>query len=732
MYLSTSIMNTFFYRCGAALLGIGCFPFVAQIAVSQHIIPSPRAQRIESNQEQIVIKSTEVLSANAKEYKHGDPTADEQLSLEYMNRARANPTAEGIRLMDTEDKDAQFAYTYFNINKKATKAAFTEYPVQPPLAFNEKLIDAARKHSLDMKLKNFQGHDGSDGSDMSGRVNKAGYIGWSRLGENVAAYSKSVWHGHCGLNVDWGEQNQIELGHRKNIMNFQGGVFTEVGVGIEYRPGANNNQTGPFIITQDFGHKGEYFVTGVVYKDNNNNNFYDVGEGIKGVTLTPSKGDFFAISSTSGGYAIPVKGLTGSLSVTATGGPFTTPTTLQISLSGNQNVKLDFTPNLPGVIALIAPPDMEYLSQKVVNFEWGKSSKPATNYGFELASDEEFKAIITKDETLKDTKITIPDLKNNTTYYWRVRAKTTAGWGDYSLPYSFTVAIAAPEVSLVYPADKSVIKENSVALRWKKTNPLAERYKVQLCTDRFFFDNILEDSTLKDTTKTFSDLEWDTDLYWRVAAFADGVWGNYSDIYGFSVQQPAKPSAPTLVEPADNLKLSKNEIDFIWTTESPDVPVLRHWLEISNQQNFSTYVYKDTAITEAKVTVKDLEYGKTFFWRTKSKNTSGWGEFSEMRGFTIFPLSVNEENAIIQTGLRLSPNPSSQRTSVNFSLKQPASVIIEIINIEGISVQKMILENIPAMNHTVNFDTSSLITGMYTIRVQAGGATILSQLSIVK
>lgn len=725
-------MRTPFYRFASLLLGIGFIPFAGEYAISQQYIPSPPAQRLEQQQNYIDVKSTEVLSANATEYKHGDPTADEQLSLEFINRARANPTAEGIRLMDTDDAEAQGAYASFKIDKKATKAAFTQYPEQPPLAFNEKLISAARKHSLDMKTNNFQGHDGSDGSTMSTRVNKAGYTGWSRLGENVAAYSKSVWHGHCGLNVDWGEQNQIELGHRKNIMNFQGGVFTEVGIGIEYRPGANFSQTGPFIITQDFGHKGNFFVTGVVYKDNNNNGFYDVGEGIKGVTLTPSKGDYFAISSTSGGYAIPINGLTGSLSVTATGGPFTTPTTLQVSLSGNQNVKLDFTPNLPGVLALIAPPDMEYLSQKIVNFEWGKSAKPVTNYGFELASDEEFKTIIKKDETLKDTKFTVADLKNNTTYYWRVRAKTSAGWGDYSLPYSFTIAVAAPEVTLVFPVDKAVIKENVVSLRWRKTNPMAERYKVQVCTDKFFFDNVMEDSTLTDTTKTFSDLEWDTDLYWRVAAYSDGVWGNYSDIYGFSVQQPAKPSAPSLVEPIDNLKLSKNQIQFSWTSDSPDLPVLANWLEISNQQNFSSTVFQDSTISDDKLTVKDLEYGKTYFWRAKSKNSSGWGEFSSLRSFTIFPLSVNDENEVIHTGMTLSPNPTSQWTSVKFSLKQESSVTIDILSLDGVTVRQMTLENLPVMNHTIAIDNTSLPSGLYTIRIQAGNATIASQLSIIK
>lgn len=718
--------------------GVKCLT-VAAIMVSsvplaaQKIIPSPSPIRLENNrgEKYIEVKSKHELAAAPTEYKHGDPTADEQLSLEFINRARANPTEEGKRLMDTQDAEAQSAYAYFKINKNATKAAFAGYPVQPPLAFNEKLIIAARKHSKDMKDNNFQGHDGSDGSSMSQRLNREGYTGWTRAGENVAAYSKSVWYGHCGLNVDWGEQNQIDLGHRQNIMNFTGGVFTEVGIGIEYRPGANFNQTGPFIITQDFGHRGNYFVTGVVYKDNNSNGFYDVGEGIKGVTLTPSKGDYFAVSSTSGGYAIPINSLSGSLTVTATGGPFTTPTSLQVSVGGNQNVKLDFMPNLPGVIALISPPDMETLDKKTIEFVWGKASKPATNYGFELATDEEFKDIVKKDETLKDVKTTIADLKNNTTYYWRVRAKTTEGWGDYSLPYSFMIVIYAPDVTLVSPADQSEVKEQSVTLKWNKTNPSSERYKVQLCGDRFFFDNIAEDSTVTDTTKSFDKLEWDATLYWRVAAFSDGIWGNYSDAYEFTVTKPSAPQAPELVSPADDMKTSSNEIEFTWKSNSNDATIMTNWLEISNSQNFDSYVFRDSAISTEKSTVKDLEYGKTYYWRTKSKNSVGWGEYSDTRSFMIFALGINEENPTIQTGIKLYPNPSQLHTNVEFELKYGTSVTMELYDADGKVVKSSELGIMAAGKQTLLFDVRELSSGVYTVRIIADGAAVQKQAIVV-
>ena len=144
-------------------------------------------------------------------YSHGDPTAEEQLMLEMINRARANPPEEGIRLMDTDDARVQSAYSFFSISKSATKTAFAGYAQKPPLAFHPSLMTAAIGHSVDMDANNFQGHTSTNGDDLGDRFRTVSYASQGTYGENVAAYSESVWHGHCGLNVDWGTQNQIDL-----------------------------------------------------------------------------------------------------------------------------------------------------------------------------------------------------------------------------------------------------------------------------------------------------------------------------------------------------------------------------------------------------------------------------------------------------------------------------------------------------------------------------------------
>ena len=272
-------------------------------------------------------------------YSHGDPTAQEQYMLEIVNRARANPTAEGLRLKSTTDPDILAAYAFFHVDTAGMAAEFAGYPVRPPLAFNANLIASARAHSQDMARNDFQGHTGTDGSSLVTRVASAGYTGWNALAENVYAYAESVFYGHAGFNVDWG---QPDLGHRMNIMNFSpaGTVYTEVGIGIVPESSPNTG-VGPLVVTEDFGRRsGQLFVVGVVYSDVDHDGFYGVGEGLGGVTITTSQGNS-AYTSASGGYAVPLAASGGGVTVRAEGGVLGPAQERTVVLAGT-NVKVDF------------------------------------------------------------------------------------------------------------------------------------------------------------------------------------------------------------------------------------------------------------------------------------------------------------------------------------------------------------------------------------------------------
>ncbi|HEX8078255.1 MAG TPA: CAP domain-containing protein, partial [Chthoniobacterales bacterium] len=297
--------------------------------------------------------SLESPSAPASQlYSIGDPTSEEQYYLELINRARANPTAEGLRLATTTDPNVVSAYSAFGVNLGLMQTQFTLIPPAPPLSMNATLTAAARAHSQNMLENNYQGHSGPDGS-LTTRLQSytAGANGWS-AGENVYSYSKSVWYGHAGFEVDWGGSAatggmQSPPGHRQNIHST---TFREVGIGVVLGSNGGSGGVGPQLVTQDFGTVGNLppFVTGVVYRDLNGNNFYDPGEGVGGVTVAIANVNSYAVTASSGGYSVPVPG-NGNYTVTFSGGG--APTAQKSAAVANgQNVKTDY------VVTGSAPP----------------------------------------------------------------------------------------------------------------------------------------------------------------------------------------------------------------------------------------------------------------------------------------------------------------------------------------------------------------------------------------
>lgn len=280
------------------------------------------------------------LPAAVTLYSIGEPTAEEQLYLEHINRARANPAAEAALWRGTTDPDVLSAYNGFVVDLNLMVTQISALAPAQPLSFNVQLLSSARRHTRDMFTGAFQSHVGSDGSNPGSRITGAGYA-WTTYGENVFAYARSVTHGHAGFEVDWGGGTggmQTPPGHRQNIHNPN---FREIGLGVT---NGVNGSVGPQLVTQDFAARAGLtpFITGVVYYDFNSNGAYDVGEGLGGVRVDVPGSDYFAVTAGSGGYSVPVPA-NGTYSVTFSG-PHLAATTRSVTVSGGLNAKLDWRP----------------------------------------------------------------------------------------------------------------------------------------------------------------------------------------------------------------------------------------------------------------------------------------------------------------------------------------------------------------------------------------------------
>jgi hypothetical protein len=261
------------------------------------------------------------------------PDNNEQQMLWLMNRARSNPTAEGIWLATIYDRytsyapgcgqlddDVDFCYIaaaldYWRVDLELMQNEFAAYDAKAPAAFDVRLYRAAKAHS-DYLI----GIDDQNHTNQFARIDDQNFS-YIRARGNVFSYSLSAAYGHAAFNVDWGPPHpeddptasgmQPGRGHRLAIMSIDGD-YTNVGIAAvpEAKP---DTSVGPLVITGNYCQANinaadhfNRFIVGTVWTDKDGDDFFDRGEGLGNVKVTPDQGTYYAITSVAGGYAIPV------------------------------------------------------------------------------------------------------------------------------------------------------------------------------------------------------------------------------------------------------------------------------------------------------------------------------------------------------------------------------------------------------------------------------------------
>lgn len=253
-----------------------------------------------------------------------ESTPYEQLLIELVNRARLDPAGEAAR--------------YGIALNQGLASGTLAGGSRDPLAPNDLLNDAALGHSSWMLASDVFSHTGAGGSTPTQRMTAAGYAlsgSWT-TGENIA------WIGTTG-SVDLTQFTLsihrnlfLSPGHRTNMLA-EG--FREIGIGIDTGVFTDGGDWNAVMATENFARSGSgYFVTGVVYDDADDDDFYDIGEGVSGVSVavTGTAGD---ITGAAGGYAVAFAG--GSVDVTFSGGGLGGPVVVTIA-AGAHNAKVDY------------------------------------------------------------------------------------------------------------------------------------------------------------------------------------------------------------------------------------------------------------------------------------------------------------------------------------------------------------------------------------------------------
>ena len=291
------------------------------------------------------------------------PNIYEQELLELLNRTRLDPVGEFDRLIanvatgQAVQDNITWAMEYFGVDVTALQNQFNNLSSVAPLAWNDNLALSSDRHSEAMIAADEQSHQLAGEESLGQRVNSAGYQNWSRVAENIYAYSYDMLYGHAGFMIDWGYDTedynggqlrsnwqslgdgiQDPAGHRDTILN---GNLVEVGVSVIAEDNSAT-QVGPNVITQNFGNRFDYTpqLVGVVIADADGDRFYDAGEGLGGITVSAvgDAGTFVTTTWAAGGYQMELP--TGTYTVSFSGGALNGVAQYQVTM-GSVNTKLD-------------------------------------------------------------------------------------------------------------------------------------------------------------------------------------------------------------------------------------------------------------------------------------------------------------------------------------------------------------------------------------------------------
>jgi hypothetical protein len=332
--------------------------------------------------------------------------------------------------------------------------------------------------------------------------------------------------------------------------------------------------------------------------------------------------------------------------------------------------------------------------------EKGNSLRSVSNYWFELTSDTNTLAGLISDSTQIDTSRLVAGFSYLTTYYWRVKAKNEAGWGQFGSWWKFTTQSNLPGVPvLLSPPNQASNISIYPLLDWANVIG-AIGYKVQVSPYADFHLLVVYDTTLISSEyQVPGGLAYNSGYFWRAAAKNDETWGNYSGAFRFFTSLFPPPNPPALLAPANNaINISLTPL-LDWADASG---ASLYRIQLSTDSEFtSNLIFDSTASSEFQIPAGLLQNLTAYYWRVGAKNTSGWGSYTSAWKFTTTP------------GASLPPAPTLL-SPVNNQMNISINPLLDWNDIGGAMNFRLQL-SVFADFHTLIINDSSLTSSQYRV-----------------
>lgn len=291
-------------------------------------------------------------------------------------------------------------------------------------------------------------------------------------------------------------------------------------------------------------------------------------------------------------------------------------------------------------VTTIAYPEQQYPEDHAsgvgidIDFLWGEPA-PNSYYRFQLSNSTDFSMPMEDIAGLSGPTYSVTGLDYNTSYYWRVSASYTTCSSTWSPVFTFKTTLAKP--SLIMPANNEEKVSLSPTFVWTMV-PGATKYDIDIALDEDFDNIVTGRRGIPSNSVTIPGLEQKTKFYWRVRALNEETMSFWTDPYSFTTTVQGA-GIPVLVTPISGSIMQPVSGTVTWEV-APRAKTYQ--IQISETNDFSAVVATQDGLTSAFFEYLNFEHYKTYFWRVRSLNDSGYTAWSVIWNFRVIALAPDQ------------------------------------------------------------------------------------------
>ncbi len=355
----------------------------------------------------------------------------------------------------------------------------------------------------------------------------------------------------------------------------------------------------------------------------------------------------------------------------------------------------------------------------------------------------------------------LSSLTPNTQYWWRVRLHTTGGTNQWYGPETFTVHPSATSTSsvaavptLFSPLSGSVISTQNPTVFWNGNSSASLEYQVIWSSNPtlnvaapFGLTNVSAPNGgssiwLGVTSYVIPNLTPGVTYYWQVRSrlsATPATMSNYSSVGQFTVAAGASPVVVLPANPIIGSLINSNAVNLSWIIPAKSESILTYDLELSKNKDFSGAQVVNN-LTASNYQANNLSSKTNYYWRVKSKNSSGISSSYSYSGSFNTGSTTAIHNNELPAQFELSqnyPNPFNPSTTISFSIPNQAFVSLKVFDMLGREVKTLLNQEMVAGKHNLNWNGDNnygnrVASGTYIYRISAGAIVSTKKMILIK